>query len=246
MGLLTTKNSLSRAWIFCGTLCLGFLGTAFAVDRYVVDVPGFLMVGDSEGVLTVTPLSVGEVDLTPHKVSFIGLPKGVRIESMSGASSPLTVTGATQFRVSLDPTFSEKGVLCRVQKEGEPLVRGAGYFNVESTLDHFQITPAGMTAPVVGAPFRFQIVAMDGAGAVVRSYKDTVELKSEFGSLQETLIPGDSFKNGVALMSVTFNEADPPGRLNRLVATAQRLYPGQDDRATGTVELAVQAGGGHR
>lgn len=239
---ISVIKTLFRTWFLFGSLFLGLAGKGFAADRYVLDVPVFLMVGDSEAFLTVIPLSVGSVDATPHNISFVGLPTGVRIEPLSGATSFFTVTGATRFRVSLDPAFSGKSVLCRVQKAGEPLVRGAGYFNVESTVDHFQVTPAGMTAPSVGIPFRFQIVAMDRAGAVVRSYKDPVELKADFGLLQEGLALGDSFRDGVSFVNVTFNEADPPGRLNRLVVTAQRLYPGQGDRATGNVELAVQGG----
>lgn len=238
---ISLTKSILRIGMICGMVLLGLVGQGLAVDRYVLEVPPFVMVGDSESFLTVTPMLAGAVDQTPHNVSFVGLPNGVRVEPLSGASSPLSVTGATRFRVALDPQFSGKNVLCRVQKVGEPLVRGAGYFNVESTVDHFQITPAGMTAPEVGVPLRFQIVAMDRVGAVVRSYKEPVELKTDFGSLQESNIPGDSFKDGVVFVNVTFDEADPPGRLNRLVATAQRLYPGQGDRATGSVELAIQA-----
>jgi hypothetical protein len=226
--------------IICSSLLLCLVGQGLAVDRYVLDVPKFVMVGDSEIFVTVTPMSSAEVDLSPHTISFHGLPSGVRIDPLVGDSSSLSATGSTRFRLILDTTLSQESVVFRVQKEKEPNVRGTGFFNVENTVDHFQMTPAGMAAPQAGVPFPFQLVAMDRAGAVVRSYKDPVELRAAFGSIDTTLVPGDVFKEGVAIVRVAFNEADPAGRLNRLSATTQRLYPGQSDRAIGSVELSIQ------
>lgn len=235
------NKSFFQNGILCLSLFLGLVGKGLAVDRYVLDVPRFVMVGDSEIFVTVTPLSEGEVDLSPHAISFLGLPSGVRIESLSGASSPLFATGATRFRVSLDSTLSPTRIVCRVQKVGDPDVRGTGFFIIENRVDHFQMTPAGMTAPQVGVPFPFQIVAMDSAGAIVRSYKSPVELVALFGSVQEPFLSGDLFNDGVALAEVLFSEADPPGRLNQLKVSAARLYPGQREKATGIVELTVGA-----
>jgi hypothetical protein len=233
-------NSFFQNGIIFSSLLLCLVGQGLAVDRYVLDVPKFVMVGDSEIFVTVTPMSGAEVDRSPHTISFLGLPSGVRIAPLAGASSSLSVTGSTLFRLVLDTTLSQKSVVCRVQQGGKPNVLGTGFFNLENTVDHFQITPAGMAAPQMGVPFPFQIVAMDEVGAVVRSYKDPLEFKVTFGSVQEALVPGDTFKDGVAVVSVTFGEADPPGRLNRFFATAQRLYPGQTERAMGSIELTVQ------
>jgi hypothetical protein len=91
------------------------------VDRYVLDVPKFVMVGDSEIFVTVTPMSGAEVDRSPHTISFLGLPSGVRIAPLAGASSSLSVTGSTLFRLVLDTTLSQKAWFVVCSRVGNPM-----------------------------------------------------------------------------------------------------------------------------
>lgn len=217
---------------------LGFVGQGLAVDRYKLEVPRAAMAGDPDVTVAVIPLTGAAVDPTPHAISFVGLPRGVALTPMAPSAS-LTVAGSTLFHVILDPSLAGQRVAVRVQNGGDKAIVGSAVVVVEKTVDHFAVTPAGMAAPRVGVPFRFQILALDQDGAVVRSFNDPLDVKALYGSVENAAVSGDSFAKGVAFVDVTFGEADPPGRLNRLTVQANILYPGQAERAAGFVDLSI-------
>lgn len=242
---ITILSQHLRKCLLGGFLVVAFAVQGMAVDRYALEIPSSVMVGGSPTLIKVIPLASGEVDPIPHLVQFIGLPTGVRIDPVAPSSS-LVVSGPTQFNLSLDPTLVERRVLVRVQKSGTPKVNGGGFLNVDRPVSVFSITPAGMTSPRVGIPFRFQVIALDREGAVVRSYKDPVDLRVDIGEVQDSLIEGAQFTKGVAFVDLMFSEATPPERMNRLEAQARNLYAGQAERAAGFVDLMVEPRGSGR
>ncbi|MBK8576494.1 MAG: hypothetical protein IPN90_12745 [Elusimicrobia bacterium] len=216
---------------------MALAGTVLAVDRYVLDIPPFIMVGDSDVFVRVTPLKEGGVDPAPHSVKFVGLPKGVRLETLAGSPAG-DVGGITSFRLVLDPALTDRRIFIRVQKTGEAKISGAGFVNVEKTVARFVLTPLGMSAPRVGVPFRFQVMAQDEDGATVKSFRGTVDVRAALGEVQPTVMAKEDFVDGVAQADFVFSSSD--GLVaNRLTVTAQTLYPGQSARAVGTVDLWV-------
>lgn len=234
---ITKMRPTSQKWVMGGFIGLALAAQGWAVDRYTLEIPSSVMAGDTATLIKVIPVTSGEVAPPPHLIKFLGLPSGIRIEPLS--SSSLTVDGPTQFRLIVDPSFAERRVVVRVQKTDDTKVTGSGFFNVDRTVTRFSITPAGMTAPQLGVPFRFQVVAMDNDGAIVTSYKDPVDLKVDRGDVQDPVIEGDRFVKGVTFVDLTFNDPDTTPRSHRLEAKARNLYVGQSERAIGSVELTL-------
>ena len=229
-------GTTSRNWVIGACIVMACAAQCLAVDRYSLEIPESVMIGGPSVLIKVIPFSASETDLLPHAVKFVGLPLGVRVESLAG-SSTLNVAGPTEFRLFVDPSMTERRVVVRVQKSNDKSVNGFGYFNVDRTVAKFSLTPVGMNPLQLGVPFRFQVVAQDQEGAIVPSFNDAVDLKVDFGSVQGTEIEGPQFIKGIAYVDLVFSDDEPLPRSNRLTAIARALYVGQSDRAVGTIEF---------
>ncbi|MBK8870929.1 MAG: hypothetical protein IPN19_07720, partial [Elusimicrobia bacterium] len=125
-----------------------FVGTAFAgaVDRYVLDLPAFVMAGDPDILFTVTPLSEGAEDTVSHTVRFVDLPAGVSVEAVgpgarpAGSPARFIVEGRQEFKLVVPPAVVERRIWVKVQNNANARAQGAGVVNVERPVHRFSIT----------------------------------------------------------------------------------------------------------
>lgn len=222
-----------------------FVGTSYAraVDRYVLDVPAFVMAGDPDVSFAVTPLSEGVEDLTAQTIRFVDLPVGVGVEALGpgarsgGSPARFLVEGRQIFKLTVPPSVVERRIWIKVQNNGNARVQGAGVVNVERPVQRFSITPLGTTAPQAGVPFLFQIMAFDEAGAVVRSYRGPVSLGVARGQITPSGVAGEAFEKGAASVHIVFSEGDL-FTANRFTVTAGESY-GSPSPAAGAVDVFV-------
>lgn len=222
-----------------------FVGTPFvwAVDRYVLDVPAFVMAGDPDILFTVTPLSEGIEDTVSHTVRFVDLPVGVSVEAVgpgarpSGSPARFTVEGRQEFKLLVPPSVMERRVWVKVQNNASARIQGAGVVNVERPVHRFSITPLGNSAPRAGTPFLFQIMAFDEAGAVVRSFPGPVVFQAARGQISPSELAGEAFEKGAASVNIVFSEGDL-FTANRLTVAAREPY-GSPSPARGVVDVLV-------
>ncbi len=222
-----------------------FIGTSYAraVDRYVLDVPAFVMAGDPDVSFSVTPLSDGVEDPSSHTVRFVDLPAGVSVEATgpsAQSSVPQTryvVQGRQDFKLAIPPSVVERRIWIKVQNTAKARIQGAGVVNVERPVHRFSITPLGNSAPRAGVPYPFQIMAFDEAGAVVRSFRGPVSFAVARGQVSPADLAGDAFKNGAASVSVEISDGNPY-EANRFSVSAQESY-GSPSPAQGTVDVLV-------
>ena len=220
-------------------LLLAWAATAWGADRYEVHLPAFVMAGDPDIFVEVTP--VVEEGLPTQTVKFAGLPPGVSVEPGDPARG-WAVDGPTRFRLRVSPSVTARRLNVKAQNAGNAKIFGWGVANLEKTVHHFSFTPLGMSAPRAGTPFRFQVLALDQDGAVVASFHNAVALSAALGDVTPAEIPAASFEKGAARVDLAFSQGDR-FQTNRLTAQASRLYEGQSKKAVGTVDLTVLPAG---
>ncbi len=238
-GLVKNAMGYTRRITAIGLLTVFSAHSAGAVDHYLVEAPKTLMAGDAGITVTITPRSDQGTDLSPHKIKFLNLPTGISMNPLDTAQG-LALRGSAVFKMAVGAATPAGPFLLRVQKIGDAKAQGSAFLFVEKTVDKFALTPAGDTFPRVDQPVRFQVVALDAAGAVVTSFRDPVDLKADFGEIREAYIPGESFQKGVATVDVRFTGGDPLTGFNRLTVESRFLYEGQRERASGSIDLSLQ------
>lgn len=227
-----------------------FIGAAFvhAVDRYVLDLPAFVMAGDPDISFSVTPLTQGEEDTVSHTVRFVDLPPGVSVVAGVGPSSSIGSTarfnmaGRQTFQLRISPSVVERRVWVKVQNNATGRIQGMGAVNVERPVYRFGLTPLGTIAPRAGTPFLFQVMAFDEVGAVVRSFRGPVTLGVSRGQVRPTQLAGDVFDKGTATVNVEFSEGDLFEPLQLSVIAAESY--GIPTSAQGSVDVLVLPGAG--
>ncbi|MBL0059455.1 MAG: hypothetical protein IPP35_10175 [Elusimicrobia bacterium] len=231
-------NKTLKLWFLGGLAILA--GRGWAVDQYVITGPSVVMVADSDVSISLEPREKGEPDATPHRVKFVGLPAGLTITPDNPADgSP--VQGPTRFFLSFNATVTPGPFVLKVRKSDNARVLGQKAVNLERSVARFSLTPlARPFVGVVGQPFELQIIARDATGAVVTSFKGDVDLKAVSGDLDGGSVTGDKFEKGIATVTVRFLGGDPTAQFNRLSARARTIYSGQQEPATGQLDLAVR------
>ena len=207
---------------------------AWAQEALRLEAPLVVMRGDSPHVFWV---SDGQ-EQNPVNVVFSTLPVGVSV-APTGASRG---EGRTSFHLIVDDQAPLGPFLLQAQRTTDPRVVGGVFITIEPTVSRFVVSPLKRTSPQRGQPIGFQVLAVDEAGAVVTSYRDSVDVRASFGQVNKTVIPGELFKNGVALVELTFTDSDPLTQMNRLELKAQNLYPGQSEHAMGDLLLSLPSG----
>lgn len=226
-----------REWVIGGFIGLAWVVQGWAVDRYVVEGPASMIVGGSESIIKVTPLSAEGVDNSLHEIEFTNLPIGVDILPVDPARG-MAVAGPTDFRVTVGAHVRPDpfGPVC--QKKGEPTVVGSATILLEKPVSRFILVtlPRSVEKPDL---IQLQITALDDRGFVVTSYRGDLTLRSSAGSLESDLLLGERFHTGVAVAPIRFRGSAPVGVL-RVSVEERTLGPGRTVPAGGELSVKVK------
>jgi hypothetical protein len=235
---LPLTNSFSRIWMICGALFLGLVGQGFAVDRYVLDVPTSVNIGEKDVLIRVTPLASGRVDETSHSVEFVNLLEGIEIHPVDPVQG-MVVRGPTDFKLSVGMEVRPGAIGPVCQKVGNPSIQGSAAILLERPAAQFVLS---LLPPSVETPLlpQIQIIALDVVGAVVTSYNGEVRLRPSLGVLKDDRVPGDQFSQGVARVSLSWEGLPPSGTFQCVV---EEMVPsrGQTELARGEALLKMRA-----
>lgn len=206
-----------------------------AADRLEVTAPEKVMVGGGSFSIRVVPSQGGAVDSRPTSIQFLNLPKEVTILPKTPEAG-LVLNGVTEFQVYISTGFRTGPLGFVVVETSAPTVMGSAVSLVEGMPARVVVSPL---PPVVGqlSP-RVQLVVLEARGGVVTSFQEDVLLSVSPGSLEETVVPGNLFQNGMAQVPLVFKGSVPNVPV-RVTASLKMTYPGQSARVRGSMTLSL-------
>lgn len=228
----------SQKWVMGGFIGLALAAQGWAVDRYVIEAPTSLTIGDSGALIKVTPMAGGAVDSTAHEVEFTNLPVGVSILPVDPATD-LGVSGPTSFKIFVSSNVRPGPLSPVCQKKEVPSVQGSAVILLEKPVSRFVLFPLPRSVEKPGLT-QLQIVALDDRGIVVPSYRGDLFLRSSAGQLESDQVLGNEFDKGVAVVPLLFRGAIPVGVV-RVSVEEQVPGPGRTTSAQGETSVKSKA-----
>lgn len=216
-------------------MALGFISQARALDRIQIVAPSKFVLGEGAFSIRVKPLNGDAIDSTPCPIRFLNLPQGVTVASKTLPKEDV-LKGETEFEVHVASSVKTGPLGLIVQTSSAPVVLGSAVVVVEGSPARLVVSPLPTE---VGSSSRFlRVVVLDNRGLVVSSFHQDVDLKVSVGTLENALLKGTLFDNGVATTELRFVGGKPPSAPVRVTAVLKRLYPGQTSKTKGEALLS--------